>query len=103
MVLENFNGYDPFTELLDINAILLGDIYLEIKRYIGKESFFQAEKIAKIAEWCYNNEPSVICFTGFLCDKLKSINKSSIDRLLLNLDILVDAPFIQEEFDTGRD
>lgn len=71
--------------------------------FIGGEPFLQAEGVAEIAEWCHNNVLSVICFTGFLYDELKSMGNSSIDRLLLNLDILVDGPFIQEEFDTERD
>ena len=63
----------------------------------------QAEGFAEIAEWCQQNNLTVLSFTGYLYTELKALNNRHIDKLLKNLDILVDGPFIQEQFDTDRD
>lgn len=71
--------------------------------FIGGEPMLQAEGFSEIAEWCHQHDLSVISFTGYLYEELKEMNNYSIERLLKNLDILVDGPFIQDEFDTERD
>lgn len=71
--------------------------------FIGGEPMLQAEGFAEIAEWCHLNGLSVISFSGFIFEELKAMKNPSVDRLISNLDMLVDGPFIQEEFDTERD
>jgi anaerobic ribonucleoside-triphosphate reductase activating protein len=71
--------------------------------FIGGEPMLQAEGFAEIAEWCHNYKLSVIVFSGFLYKELREMDNPSVDKLLKNSDVLVDGPFIQEEFDTERD
>ena len=71
--------------------------------FVGGEPMLQAEGFAEIAEWCQQNNLTVLSFTGYLYTELKVLNNRHIDKLLKNLDILVDGPFIQEQFDTDRD
>lgn len=71
--------------------------------FVGGEPMLQAEGFAEIAEWCQQNNLTVLSFTGYLYTELKALNNRHIDKLLKNLDILVDGPFIQEQFDTDRD
>ena len=71
--------------------------------FIGGEPIFQAEGLAEIAKWCQKHNLSVILFTGFLLEELKKMDDFNINKLLSNIDILVDGPFKQEEYDTERD
>lgn len=71
--------------------------------FIGGEPFLQAEGLADIAEWCQSNKLSVLVFTGYLYERLSSDSDKSVRKLLQNTDILVDGPFIREEYDEERD
>ena len=71
--------------------------------FVGGEPMLQAEGFAEVAEWCHKHNLSVISFSGFLYEELEEMHNPSVDRLLKSLDILVDGPFVQEEFDKERD
>lgn len=71
--------------------------------FIGGEPILQSVGFAEIAEWCQSKGISVLVFTGYLYEELKDMHESDIDKLLMNIDILVDGPFVQSEFDTARD
>ena len=71
--------------------------------FIGGEPMLQALGLAEIAEWCQSAGLSVLVFTGYLYEDLNLTNDLSIKRLLDNTDILVDGPFIQNEYDDKRD
>lgn len=79
------------------------DNNIEGVTFIGGEPMLQAEGFAELAEWCKTNNLTVLVFTGFLLAELKKIQNPFIEKLLSNTDILVDGPFIQEQFDTERD
>lgn len=87
-------------ELISSAAERLG---IEGVSFIGGEPFLQAEGLSDIAEWCQSKGLSVLVFTGYLYEQLTSDNDSSVQRLLQNTDILVDGPFVQNEFDEERD
>lgn len=42
-------------------------------------------------------------FTGYLYDDLKVMDNKSVNKLLVETDLLVDGTFIQEEYDIERD
>jgi len=71
--------------------------------FVGGEPFLQAEGCAEIAEWCQQHALSVLAFSGFLYAELKEMRNVSVDRFLRSLDILVDGPFVMEQYDHERD
>lgn len=70
---------------------------------IGGEPFLQAQGLSEVAEWAKKNGLTVLAFTGYLLEELKSLKNDSVDRLLQVTDILVDGPFRQSLYDTRRD
>lgn len=71
--------------------------------FIGGEPMLQSLGLSEIAEWCQSVGLSVLVFTGYLYEDLKSMDDISIKRLLDHTDILIDGPFIQAEYDEERD
>lgn len=71
--------------------------------FIGGEPMLQSLGLSEIAEWCQSSGLSVLVFTGYLYRDLNSTDDVYVKRLLNNTDILVDGPFIQDEYDEERD
>lgn len=71
--------------------------------FIGGEPILQSSGLSEIAEWCQSVRLSVLVFTGYLYEDLISSDDIDVKRLLDNIDILVDGPFIQDEYDDVRD
>lgn len=71
--------------------------------FIGGEPFLQAAGLAELAEWAQSEGLSVLVFTGYLLEDLKNMNNASVDKLLSHTDLLVDGPFIEEQYDAERD
>lgn len=69
--------------------------------FIGGEPFLQAEGCGEVAAWCQENGMSVLTFSGFLYQELKEMKDA--EKLLGHTDILVDGPFIQEQYEEERD
>jgi anaerobic ribonucleoside-triphosphate reductase activating protein len=88
-----------------INMIKQPDVLNEIEglSFIGGEPILQSEGLAEIAEWAHENDLTVLIFTGYLIEELKSLNNDSVNKLLEHTDILVDGPYIQELNDLERD
>lgn len=91
------------TDIIDLIKKSYKKNNIEGVTFIGGEPMLQAEGFAEIAEWCRKNNLSVLSFTGYLYTELKELNNKHINKLLKNTDMLVDGPFIQEQFDTERD
>ena len=70
---------------------------------IGGEPMLQAEGLSHIAEWCHSQRLSVLVFTGYLYQELLQLNNPHIVHLLKFTDILVDGPFVEDQYDTKRD
>lgn len=71
--------------------------------FIGGEPMLQAEGLSEIAKWAHSVGLTVLVFTGYLYTELQVMKNTSINKLLLDTDLLVDGIFIQEEYDTERD
>lgn len=69
--------------------------------FVGGEPFLQAEGCGEVAAWCRENGLSVLTFSGFLYQELKEIKCA--ERFLEHIDVLVDGPFIQEQYEEKRD
>ncbi|MCR4954020.1 MAG: radical SAM protein [Treponema sp.] len=79
------------------------DFDIEGVSFIGGEPVLQAEGLSFIAEWCQNNNLSVLLFTGFLYESLLKFEDLFIEKLLLNTDILIDGLYDKTQPDTERD
>lgn len=71
--------------------------------FIGGEPMLQAEGLSEIAMWAHSVGLTVLVFTGYLLSELKAMKNDSIEKLLSEIDILVDGPYLQEEYDDERD
>ena len=88
-----------------IKVISQPDIFNEIEglSFIGGEPILQAEGLEEIAEWAHVNNLTVLIFTGYLIEELKSLNNYSVNKLLEFTDILIDGPYIRDLIDVERD
>lgn len=71
--------------------------------FIGGEPMLQAEGLSEIAVWAHSVGLTVLVFTGYLLSELKELENDSIEKLLSETDILVDGPFLKEQYDAERD
>ena len=71
--------------------------------FLGGEPILQAEGLSYIAQWCRNNNLSVIVFTGYLYNELLEMENYHVLKLLQFTDVLIDGPFIENLYDTERD
>lgn len=71
--------------------------------FIGGEPMLQAEGLSEVASWAHSVGLTVLVFTGYLLSELKEMGNDSIEKLLSEIDILVDGPFIQEQYDDERE
>ena len=70
--------------------------------FIGGEPILQAKGLAVIAEWCHAHHLSVLMFTGYLYEELKSMHDAHVDALLMHTDLLIDGEFDETQYDTER-
>lgn len=71
--------------------------------FIGGEPMLQAEGLGEIAKWAHSIGLTVLVFTGYLYSDLQRMNNPIVNELLEHVDLLVDGPFNQEEYDYERD
>jgi anaerobic ribonucleoside-triphosphate reductase activating protein len=69
---------------------------------LGGEPFEQAEAVGILAKKVKARGLSVTVFTGYIYDELIAKNDNKINCLLEVTDLLIDGPFIQEQFDLSR-
>lgn len=70
--------------------------------FLGGEPFEQAEDLGLLAKKIKENGLSVVCFTGYTIEALKAKQDFFIDRLLGNIDLLIDGEFQKDKFDLSR-
>lgn len=63
----------------------------------GGEPFCQAEALAELLGKLRERSPdfTIICFSGWTLEELKELDLAGIDRLLSNVDLLIDGPYIE--------
>jgi anaerobic ribonucleoside-triphosphate reductase activating protein len=70
--------------------------------FLGGEPFEQPEAVAALAELSQAAGLSVVTFTGFRYEELRSFDNRLVKLLLNATDLLIDGPFIREQFDLSR-
>lgn len=71
--------------------------------FIGGEPMLQAKGLVEVAKWCHDNNLTVLVFTGYTLEELRSADDNDVNDLIDNIDLLVDGPYVQELYDTERD
>lgn len=70
--------------------------------FLGGEPFEQSKELAVLAEIVKSSGLSVVCFTGYTLEELRNKNDYSINKLLDNIDLLIDGGFEKDKFDLSR-
>jgi len=65
--------------------------------FSGGEPFCQPEPLAVLAEALRQQRKHLMCYTGYTFETLLASNDPAVRRLLEQLDLLVDGPFLQEQ------
>ena len=60
---------------------------------IGGEPFLQAKELAYLTKKVREKNLSVVIFTGYTLEELKTKNKKEINKLLENCDVLIDGRY----------
>lgn len=91
---HDFNG----GEEVDINDILndiLSKKHIDGVTFSGGDPFYQAKEFGALAKELHENNINIISYTGFIYENI--IDKKDMRKLLDNIDILIDGPFISEK------
>lgn len=87
---------DAGTPVDQLAERILGWPGLDGVTFSGGEPFEQAEALAKLCELLRSQRDlSLMSYSGFTLKELRSHPDSSVQRLVGQLDILVDGPFVQ--------
>lgn len=70
--------------------------------FLGGEPFEQPKELAILSKKIKNSGLSIVCFTGYTLEELKSKNNEDINNFLDNIDLLIDGGFEQENYDLSR-
>ena len=70
--------------------------------FLGGEPFAQAAALAELGERLRCKGLSVVTFTGYTVEHLRSADNPDWDRLIATTDLLIDGPFIQNLADQSR-
>lgn len=70
--------------------------------FLGGEPFEQAKELKQVAKYCQNKGLSVVCFTGYTIEEIKSSHDTARLEFLEYIDLLIDGGFEQKNFDLSR-
>ena len=70
--------------------------------FLGGEPFEKAEPLSRFAQNVKKLGLSVVCFTGYTIEELRAKNSQAVNKLLENIDLLVDGGFEKDNFDLSR-
>ena len=70
--------------------------------FLGGEPFEQSKEIAKLCALIKSLNLSIVCFTGYTTEELKSKKDKNIDAVLNQIDLLIDGGFEKSKFDLSR-
>ena len=70
--------------------------------FLGGEPFEQAKELAELARLIKEEGLSVLCFTGYILEELRAKNDRHVNKLLDNIDLLIDGGFEQKNYDLSR-
>ncbi|MFH1030064.1 MAG: anaerobic ribonucleoside-triphosphate reductase activating protein [bacterium] len=65
--------------------------------FSGGEPFEQASALAELAKRLREKGMTVVCYTGYTFEELRKENRDDWNRLLEQVDLLIDGPFVQSK------
>ncbi len=90
-------GYE--VDVDDILKEIASDPLLDGVTFSGGDPLIQPEPLAIIANEVHKLGLSVIVYTGYSWERIQSECRDDWNRLLTNVDVLVDGPFVQSLHD----
>lgn len=100
--LQDPDGGFPVEEASLIRQILALAPELDGITLLGGEPFLQAGPLAELAAAARGAGLSVLCFTGFVYEHLLAEGDKDRIRLLSQVDVLLDGPYLQDQRDFSR-
>lgn len=95
---EETHPFVPCT-IVEVDEVLqwiLATPGIEGVTYTGGEPMLQAHSLAVLSEQLRaKSSLTIVCYTGFTLENLRSRNNPAINRLLKSIDVLIDGPFVQ--------
>lgn len=70
--------------------------------FLGGEPFEQAKELAQLSKLIKSKALSIVCFTGYTLEELKSKNDGAVNEFLKYIDLLIDGGFEKDKFDLSR-
>ena len=70
--------------------------------FLGGEPFEQAKDLAELSKLIKSLGFSIVCFTGYTIEELKSLNNNDVNNFLSQIDLLIDGGFEKENYDLSR-
>lgn len=70
--------------------------------FFGGEPFEQAKDLAELSKLIKSLGLSILCFTGYTIEELKSQNNNDVNNFLSQIDLLIDGGFEKENYDLSR-
>lgn len=89
-------------DIEELFSLIKNQKNIEGVTFLGGEPFEQAEELSKLATKIKNEKLTIVCFTGYTYEELKSKNDRFTDEFLSNIDLLIDGGFEEENFDLSR-
>ncbi|MDL2214209.1 radical SAM protein [Clostridia bacterium OttesenSCG-928-O13] len=86
----------------DVAKEVLATKGIEGITFLGGEPFAQAEPLARLASVLRREGLSVLTFTGYTLARLRACKDKGAAALLAQTDLLIDGPFVREQFDLSR-
>lgn len=86
----------------ELTELITNQKEIEGVTFLGGEPFEQAEPLSRIAQNVKKLGLSVVCFTGYTIEELRAKNSQAVNKLLENVDLLVDGGFEKDNFDLSR-
>ena len=86
----------------DLYEMICAQTGIEGVTFLGGEPFEQAQELSKLAFKIKQKGLSVVCFTGYTLQEIKSKNAPEAIKFLENIDLLIDGGFEEDKFDLSR-
>lgn len=86
----------------EITECILKQNEIEGITLLGGEPFEQAEELAEISRVCKEHGLSVIAFSGYTLKELRCSKQKGIQKLLVQIDLLIDGSYVEEQRDLSR-
>lgn len=86
----------------ELTELITNQKEIEGVTFLGGEPFEQAEPLSRIAQNVKKLGLSVVCFTGYTIEELRAKNSQAVNKLLENIDLLIDGGFEKDNFDLSR-